>query len=300
MTPTWTASVVLTCSPSSSDLAGCAGQHLSLSDKQSGTEIGVVPRRPSSEPPRLNPEKQTSPGDCDDDVARQFDKLRVSKIRRQNGINGNRSFRLLGRSRNAAERREAMEEKARLELKGAKKGTVVKTKSLLRPSRLLVRGVAEGEVRGRRDAKRREQQQQQQQQRQSEESAANSSNDDQKYNSAVNMAAAAARLSVDGLSQSLQDFSRCCKDLKTFSIGGGEDDESNGGNSRRVTKHRRRRRKRKSGEPTAAADSCDERFDGSKSTAPQPPVVDDVSVDDLAGYLEDSMMFPKKMSYMAA
>lgn len=298
-------SVVLTCSPSSSDLAGCAGQHLSLSDKQSGTEIGVVPRRPSSEPPRLNPEKQTSPGDCDDDVARQFDKLRVSKIRRQNGINGNRSFRLLGRSRNAAERREAMEEKARLELKGAKKGTVVKTKSLLRPSRLLVRGAAEGEVRGRRDAKRREQQQQQQQ-RQSEESAANSSNDDQKYNSAVNMAAAAARLSVGGLSQSLQDFSRCCKDLETFSIGGGEDDESNGGNSRRGAKQRRRRRKRKSGEPTA--DSCDERFVSvSKSTVPRtpptspprPPVGEDVSVDDLAGYLEDSMTFPKKMSYMA-
>ena len=318
-------SVVLTCSPSSSDLAGCAGQHLSLSDKvrdmipfatkmsemyisplsqQSGTEIGVVPRRPSSEPPRLNPEKQTSPGDCDDDVARQFDKLRVSKIRRQNGINGNRSFRLLGRSRNAAERREAMEEKARLELKGAKKGTVVKTKSLLRPSRLLVRGAAEGEVRGRRDAKRREQQQQQQ--RQSEESAANSSNDDQKYNSAVNMAAAAARLSVGGLSQSLQDFSRCCKDLETFSIGGGEDDESNGGNSRRGAKQRRRRRKRKSGEPTA--DSCDERFVSvSKSTVPRtpptspprPPVGEDVSVDDLAGYLEDSMTFPKKMSYMA-
>jgi len=299
-------SVVLTCSPSSSDLAGCAGQHLSLSDKQSGTEIGVVPRRPSSEPPRLNPEKQTSPGDCDDDVARQFDKLRVSKIRRQNGINGNRSFRLLGRSRNAAERREAMEEKARLELRGAKKGTVVKTKSLLRPSRLLVRGAAEGEVRGRRDAKRREQQQQQQQQRQSEESAANSSNDDQKYNSAVNMAAAAARLSVGGLSQSLQDFSRCCKDLETFSIGGGEDDESNGGNSRRGAKQRRRRRKRKSGEPTA--DSCDERFVSvSKSTVPRtpptspprPPVGEDVSVDDLAGYLEDSMTFPKKMSYMA-
>ena len=274
--------------------------HFSLFSQQSGTEIGVVPRRPSSEPPRLNPEKQTSLGD--DDVVRQFDKLRVSKIRRQNGINGNRSFRLLGRSRNAAERREAMEEKARLELKGAKKGTVVKTKSLLRPSRLLVRGAAEGEVRGRRDAKRREQQQQQQQQRQSEESAANSSNDDQKYNSAVNMAAAAARLSVGGLSQSLQDFSRCCKDLETFSIGGGEDDESGGGNRRgAAAKQRRRRRKRKSGElPTA--DSCDERFDGSRSTVPQPqrpPVVDDVSVDDLAGYLEDSMMFPKKMSYMA-
>ena len=270
--------------------------------QQSGTETGVVPRRPSSEPPRLNPEKQTSPGD--DDVVRQFDKLRVSKIRRQNGINGNRSFRLLGRSRNAAERREAMEEKARLELKGAKRGTVVKTKSLLRPSRLLVRGVAEGEVRGRRDAKIREQQHQQQQ-RQSKEDAASSSgngNEDPKYNSAVNMAAAAARLSVGGLSQSLQDFSRCCKDLETFSIGGGEDDESNGGNSRRGTKQRRRRRKRKSGEPTEAADSCDERFDGSRSTVPQPqrpPVVDDVSVDDLAGYLEDSMMFPKKMSYMA-
>merc|ERR1719458_911517 len=145
MTPTWTASVVLTCSPSSSDLAGCAGQHLSLSDKQSGIEIGVVPRRPSSEPPRLNPEKQASPGGGigDDDVVKQFDKLRVSKKRRQNGINGNRSFRLLGRSRNAAERREAEEEKARLELKGAKRGTVVKTKSLLRPSRLLVRGAAE-------------------------------------------------------------------------------------------------------------------------------------------------------------
>jgi len=115
-------------------------------------------------------------------------------------------------------------------------------------------------------------------------------------------ARAAARLSLGGLSQSLQDFSRCCKDLETFSIGGGEDDESNGGNSRRGTKQRRRRRKRKSGEPTAAADSCDERFDGSRSTVPQPqrpPVVDDVSVDDLAGYLEDSMMFPKKMSYMA-
>ena len=234
---------------------------------------------------------------------RQFDKLRVSKIRRQNGINGNRSFRLLGRSRNATERREAMEEKARLELKGAKKGTVVKTKSLLRPSRLLVRGVAEGEVRGRRDAKRREQQQQQQQQRQqqrqSEASAEYSSKEDQKYNSAVKMAAAAARLSVGGLSQSLQDFSRCCKDLETFSIGGGEDDES----GKRGAKQRRRRRKRKSGEATAAAaDSCDERFDGSKTTtvpSPRPPVADDVSVDDLAGYLEDSMIFPKKMSYMA-
>ena len=273
--------------------------------QQSGTDIGVVPRRPSSEPPRLNPERQTPPSGGDEEVVRQFDKLRVSKIRRQSGINGNRSFRLLGRSRNVAERRDAMEEKARLELKGAKKGTVVKTKSLLRPSRLLVRGVAEGEVRVRRDAKRREQQQQQQQQqsqRQSEKSAANSNcKEEKKYNSAVNMAAAAARLSLGGLSQSLQDFSRCCKDLETFSIGGGEDDESNGG-KRGSAKQRRRRRKRKSGEPTAAADSCDERFDGSRSTVPQPqrpPVVDDVSVDDLAGYLEDSMMFPKKMSYMA-
>ena len=114
------------------------------------------------------------------------------------------------------------------------------------------------------------------------------------------MAAAAARLSVGGLSQSLQDFSRCCKDLETFSIGGGEDDES----GKRGAKQRRRRRKRKSGElPTA--DSCDERFDVSKSSTvrqsapPRPPVADDVSVDDLAGYLEDSMIFPKKMSYMA-
>ena len=261
----------------------------------------MVPRRPSSEPPRLNPEKQASPGGGgDDDVVKQFDKLRVSKKRRQNGINGNRSFRLLGRSRNAAERREALEEKARLELKGAKKGTVVKTKSLLRPSRLLVRGVAEGEVRVRRDAKRREQEQQQQQRRQqhTEENAAGSSsgcnsnnNQEQKYNSAVNMAAAAARLSLGGLSQSLQDFSRCCKDLETFSIGGEEEDES----QRRGSKQRRRRRKRKSGEAKTAADSCDERSEFSSRSVPS----DDVSVDDLAGYLEDSMIFPKKMSYMA-
>ena len=260
----------------------------------------MVPRRPSSEPPRLNPEKQASPGRSggDDDVVKQFDKLRVSKKRRQNGINGNRSFRLLGRSRNAAERREALEEKARLELKGAKKGTVVKTKSLLRPSRLLVRGVAEGEVRVRRDAKRREQQEQQQQQQQqqqhTEENAlgsrgGSSSNQEQKYNSAVNMAAAAARLSLGGLSQSLQDFSRCCKDLETFSIGGEEEDES----QKRGSKQRRRRRKRKSGEPKTA-DSCDERSEFSRSVPS-----DDVSVDDLAGYLEDSMIFPKKMSYMA-
>jgi len=292
--------VVLNCSPGSPDIAGCAGQHLSLSDKHSGIEIGVVPRRPSSEPPRLNPEKQASPGGGggDDDVVKQFDKLRVSKKRRQNGINGNRSFRLLGRSRNAAERREALEEKARLELKGAKKGTVVKTKSLLRPSRLLVRGVAEGEVRVRRDAKRREQEQQQQQRQQqhTEENAAGSSsgcnsnnNQEQKYNSAVNMAAAAARLSLGGLSQSLQDFSRCCKDLETFSIGGEEEDES----QKRGSKQRRRRRKRKSGEPKTA-DSCDERSEFSRSVPS-----DDVSVDDLAGYLEDSMIFPKKMSYMA-
>ena len=271
--------------------------------QHSGIEIGVVPRRPSSEPPRLNPEKQASPGSSggDDDVVKQFDKLRVSKKRRQNGINGNRSFRLLGRSRNAAERREALEEKARLELKGAKKGTVVKTKSLLRPSRLLVRGVAEGEARVRRDAKRREQEQQQQQRQQqhTEENAAGSSsgcnsnnNQEQKYNSAVNMAAAAARLSLGGLSQSLQDFSRCCKDLETFSIGGEEDEESQ---KRGSSKQRRRRRKRKSGEPKTAADSCDERSEVISRSVPS----DDVSVDDLAGYLEDSMIFPKKMSYMA-
>ena len=277
----------------------------SLFQPQSGAEIGVVPRRPNSEPPRLNPEKQSSTsGGGDDDVVRQFDKLRVSKIRRQNGINGNRSFRLLGRSRNEAERREALEEKARLELKGAKKGTVVKTKSLLRPSRLLARGVAEGEVRVRREAKKREEQEQ----RRSEGGAAAAvaaANDksEQKYKSAASIAAAAARLSVGGLSQSLQDFSRCCKDLETFSIGGGGcsggggevDDES----VRRSAKQRRRRKKRKSGEQSTA-DSCDdERFDARKSSVPRRRAVDDVSVDDLAGYLEDSMIFPKKMSYMA-
>jgi len=291
--------VVLT--PATSDFVGCAGQHLSLSEKnQSGAEVGVVPRRPNSEPPRLNPEKQSSAvGGGDDDVVRQFDKLRVSKIRRQNGINGNRSFRLLGRSRNEAERREALEEKARLELKGAKKGTVVKTKSLLRPSRLLARGVAEGEVRVRREAKKREQERQ----RRSEggAAAATAANDksEQKYNSAASTAAAAARLSVGGLSQSLQDFSRCCKDLETFSIGGGGCGEDADVSARRGAKQRRRRKKRKSGEPPTA-DSCDdERFDARKSSVPRRRAVDDVSVDDLAGYLEDSMIFPKKMSYMA-
>lgn len=236
-------------------------------------------------------------------MTRQFERLKVTKNRKKNRFSLVRGFRLLGRSRNEMERRKAEEEKDRMELRGVTGGGGVAKASgrpMLRPSKLFSKEAAGLSIRengvksgcGQRKVVK--------------------SNCDVKSEIVVvvseevvsPLSAAAARLSVGGLSQSLQDFSSCCRELETFSI----DDEDDGRRRRRST---RRRKKRRSGEIGGSDKICDGN-DASKSegkadsaapfsspSSASAAAVDDVSVDDLAWYLEDSMVFPKKMSYMA-
>ena len=129
---------------------------------------------------------------------------------------------------------------------------------------------------------------------------------------AENKAFGAVALATAQSTQSLQDFSRCCSKLETFSI----------------TESRRRKREGESfnkiqnrwdvqnisdeetSEPTVTTSSLvteDEDDVNVRTCCPSSSCAqqarkeyqNDVSVNDLAGYLEDSVVFPKKMSYMA-
>ncbi len=293
----------------------------------------VVARRPSSEPPRINPDglvaAEANANSEDIDVARQFERMAVTKKSRKHKFKMTRGFRLLGKTRKEAERRKAEEEKARLELKGASRGSVIKNKApLLRPSRLKVSKEAATDAI--REGKSLHSSITGSASRPPDPSSVSPPSSDscdvkseiaQKYELAS--AAASSRLSLNGLSQSLQDFSRCCRELETFSLddahknsfGAGTSSAGGGGGGGGGSK-RRSRRKRRSGEAAvlAAADNtkvCEsqpqqegkepgvEALQRQQQSTLCPPAVDDVSVDDLAGYLEDSMVFPKKMSYMA-
>ncbi len=118
-------------------------------------------------------------------------------------------------------------------------------------------------------------------------------------------------------SSSPTDFSKCCKDFASFSIRESESSCSFAFSTRRER-------------PESADDDGDDREEGqeedtiaddldyalsacdnptlshprsskirSSTCALQAKEYDDISVNDLAGYLEDSIVFPKKMSYMA-
>eukprot|EP00095_Tigriopus_kingsejongensis_P004476 maker-scaffold168_size293125-snap-gene-1.76 protein:Tk04476 transcript:maker-scaffold168_size293125-snap-gene-1.76-mRNA-1 annotation:"PREDICTED: uncharacterized protein C19orf60 homolog" len=127
------------------------------------------------------------------------------------------------------------------------------------------------------------------------------------------------------LSQSVQDFSECCRELASFSLGDQDDATVNShsiaSSAQPLRSAQRRRRGRGSGATASDHASLSlghtptdtplgsSPFAGGGPSCPHSSScasqalhhVDylDISVNDLAGYLEDSIIFPKKMSYMA-
>ncbi|TRY64329.1 hypothetical protein TCAL_16632 [Tigriopus californicus] len=115
------------------------------------------------------------------------------------------------------------------------------------------------------------------------------------------------------LSQSVQDFSECCRELECFSLAEQDPDSI----PRPMVKVRKRRGGGScpplgpsvGGLPssdegsTPTSQSCSHgpmsHSSSCASEARQHQDYPDISVNDLAGYLEDSIIFPKKMSYMA-
>lgn len=116
-------------------------------------------------------------------------------------------------------------------------------------------------------------------------------------------------LPFGSMSQSVQDFSECCRDLECFSLG---EPSSIVHSMVKVRKQRGGRSCPPLGPPIEglvsedspqASQSCSHgpmsHSSSCASEARQHQDYPDISVNDLAGYLEDSIIFPKKMSYMA-
>lgn len=108
--------------------------------------------------------------------------------------------------------------------------------------------------------------------------------------------------SSSSLSSSLVDFSKCCSELETFTL----DDNRKRRSERPVFMTIRPQRldyeDEASGElpsPTTANAAAQDKSTSTTCAQQARKEYNDISVDDLAGYLEDSIVFPKKMSYMA-